>query len=212
MVIFYWVIFVIEMVTTGSFQTNSYIISNDKKECIIVDPGLDYKRVADYIKNKYTPKAILLTHGHLDHIDGILYFMDLPIYINSKEEDMLYDTNSSLYYMLGRATPFNKGDLNIHYVKNGDTINLIGININVLETKGHTKGSLCYFYDKYLFSGDTLFRGSCGRCDFPTGSFSDMKISLKLIMDTFSDDVILYPGHGDSSTIYEERHNNPYIE
>ena len=212
MVIFYWVIFVIEMVTTGSFQTNSYIISNDKKECIIVDPGLDYKRVADYIKNKYTPKAILLTHGHLDHIDGILYFMDLPIYINSKEEDMLYDTNSSLYYMLGRVTPFNKGDLNIHYVKNGDTINLIGININVLETKGHTKGSLCYFYDKYLFSGDTLFRGSCGRCDFPTGSFSDMKISLKLIMDTFSDDVILYPGHGDSSTIYEERHNNPYIE
>ena len=200
------------MVTTGSFMTNSYIVSNDKKECIIVDPGLDYKDVAKYIKEKYIPKAILLTHGHLDHIDGILYFMDLPIYINKLEEEMLYDSNLSLYYMVGRVSPFNKDNLNIHYVKDGDSINLIGMNIKVLETKGHTKGSVCYYYDKYLFSGDTLFRGSCGRCDFPTGSFSDMKKSLNILMDKFDDDVVVYPGHGDSTTIYEERHNNPYIE
>ena len=193
-------------------MTNSYIISNEKKECIIVDPGLDYKDVAKYIKEKYIPKAILLTHGHLDHIDGILYFMDLPIYINKLEEEMLYDSNLSLYYMVGRVSPFNKGNLNIYYVKDGDSINLIGMNIKVLETKGHTKGSVCYYYDKYLFSGDTLFRGSCGRCDFPTGSFSDMKKSLNILMDKFDDDVVVYPGHGDSTTIYEERHNNPYIE
>ena len=193
-------------------MTNSYIVSNDKKECIIVDPGLDYKDVAKYIKEKYIPKAILLTHGHLDHIDGILYFMDLPIYINKLEEEMLYDSNLSLYYMVGRVSPFNKDNLNIHHVKDGDSINLIGMNIKVLETKGHTKGSVCYYYDKYLFSGDTLFRGSCGRCDFPTGSFSDMKKSLNILMDTFDDDVVVYPGHGDSTTIYEERHNNPYIE
>ena len=193
-------------------MTNSYIVSNDKKECIIVDPGLDYKDVAKYIKEKYIPKAILLTHGHLDHIDGILYFMDLPIYINKLEEEMLYDSNLSLYYMVGRVSPFNKDNLNIHYVKDGDSINLIGMNIKVLETKGHTKGSVCYYYDKYLFSGDTLFRGSCGRCDFPTGSFSDMKKSLNILMDKFDDDVVVYPGHGDSTTIYEERHNNPYIE
>ena len=193
-------------------MTNSYIISNEKKECIIVDPGLDYKDVAKYIKEKYIPKAILLTHGHLDHIDGILYFMDLPIYINKLEEEMLYDSNLSLYYMVGRVSPFNKGNLNIYYVKDGDSINLIGMNIKVLETKGHTKGYVCYYYDKYLFSGDTLFRGSCGRCDFPTGSFSDMKKSLNILMDKFDDDVVVYPGHGDSTTIYEERHNNPYIE
>ena len=193
-------------------MTNSYIISNEKKECIIVDPGLDYKDVAKYIKEKYIPKAILLTHGHLDHIDGILYFVDLPIYINKLEEEMLYDSNLSLYYMVGRVSPFNNGNLNIHYVKDGDSISLIGMNIKVLETKGHTEGSVCYYYDKYLFSGDTLFRGSCGRCDFPTGSFSDMKKSLNILMDTFDDDVVVYPGHGDSTTIYEERHNNPYIE
>ena len=193
-------------------MTNSYIVSNDKKECIIVDPGLDYKDVAKYIKEKYIPKAILLTHGHLDHIDGILYCMDLPIYINKLEEEMLYDSNLSLYYMVGRVSPFNKDNLNIHHVKDGDSINLIGMNIKVLETKGHTKGSVCYYYDKYLFSGDTLFRGSCGRCDFPTGSFSDMKKSLNILMDTFDDDVVVYPGHGDSTTIYEEKHNNPYIE
>ena len=81
----------IEKFTTGSFFTNSYIISNDKNECVIVDPGLNYKNVANYIKEKYIPKAILITHGHLDHIDGINYFLDLPIYISEKEINLFYD-------------------------------------------------------------------------------------------------------------------------
>lgn len=201
----------LEVVTTGSFQTNSYILSNEKKECIIIDPGLDYKKVAEYIKEKYIPKAILLTHGHLDHIDGILYFMDLPIYVSEDDEESLYDTDKALYTFLGRISPFNKGDLNIHILKDKDKFNLIGFDIEAYLTPGHTEGSMIFYIDSLLFSGDTLFYLSCGRTDFPSGDSKKMKESLNFIVNHFPLDTKVYPGHGECTTIKNEKDCNPYI-
>lgn len=202
----------IECVTTGSFYTNSYIISNKDMECIIVDPGLNYKEASSYIKSKYKPKAILITHAHIDHIDGIQYFMDLPIYIHTLDEEALYDTDMALYPMVGRISPFNKGDLNIHLVHDLDEIELIGYKFSVLHTPGHTRGSVCYHYDNKLISGDTLFQGSIGRTDFPTGSYSQIIKSLKRIIDTYPNDTDVYPGHGSKTSIRIEKKYNPYIQ
>ena len=202
----------IECLTTGSFYTNSYIISNDNKECIIVDPGLNYKEASNYIKSKYNPVAIFITHSHIDHIDGIQYFMDLPIYIHKLDEEGLYDTDIALYPMLGRVCPFSKGDLNIHIVNDLDEINLIGYNFKVLHTPGHTRGSVCYSYNNKLLSGDTLFEGSIGRTDFPTGSYSQIIKSLNRIINTYPNDTDVYPGHGNKTTIRREKDYNPYIQ
>ena len=202
----------IESYTTGSFYTNSYIISNDQKECVIIDPGLNYKKAAEYIKANYKPKAILLTHGHLDHIDGLMYFLDLPIYIHKLDLDMLNDTETSLYYMIDRVAPFDSNNLDIRIVHDKDKLNLIGYEFNVLHTPGHTNGSCCYQFEKNVFSGDTLFYMSCGRTDFPTGSFEKMEKSLKRIMDTYPDDYKVFPGHNEMTTIGFERKNNPFLK
>lgn len=201
----------IECITTGSFYTNSYIISNDKKECIIVDPGLNYKEAANYIKSKYIPKAIFITHSHVDHIDGIQYFMDLPIYIHRLDEEGLYDSELSLYPMVGRIAPFNRGDLDIRLLDDLSKISLIGYTFKVYHTPGHTKGSVCYYFDDILLSGDTLFRGSCGRTDFPSGSYSSIIKSLRRIKETFGENVKVYPGHDLSTTIKDEIKYNPYF-
>lgn len=201
----------IEKFTTGSFFTNSYVISNDKNECIIVDPGLNYKKVSEYIKEKYNPKAILITHGHLDHIDGINYFLDLPIYLCDKEINQFFDTNDSLYDMIGRINPYSEGMLDIRRVKENDIIELLGYKFKVIETPGHTLGSICYLMDdKILFSGDTLFNGSIGRTDFPNGDYNKMVKSLNKLKE-LPGYIIVYPGHGEATTIEEEISYNPYM-
>ena len=201
----------IECITTGQLDTNSYIISNEKKECVLIDPGLGYKDAAKYIKDKYIPKAIFITHAHIDHIDGIEYFLDLPIYIHKLDSDSLYDSEASLYDMFGRVCPYSIGDLNVHLLNDLDEIELIGYKFKILHTKGHTKGSICISFLNYVFSGDTLFMGSCGRTDFPTGSYTDILKSLNQIINYYPEDYIVYPGHGPKTTIKNEKLYNPYI-
>lgn len=201
----------IECITTGALSTNSYIISNENNECIVVDPGLDYKKAYEYIKNKYKVKAILLTHGHFDHIDGLQYFMNYPIYIHKFEEEFLYDSYLSLYDMIGRSNPFSMGDLDIRLVHNGDKINLIGYEFEVIHTPGHTKGSVCYKYSEGVLTGDTLFCGTCGRTDFPTGNITQIINSLKFLTSNLDGDLICYPGHENYTSILREKNNNPYL-
>ena len=201
----------IETFTIGGFATNTYVISNKDNECILVDPGLGFSSLYKYINDKYDVKAILLTHGHLDHIDGVRYYLDKPIYIHKLDEEFLYDGDLSLYSMVGMRNPFSKGMLNVITVLDGFTFNIIGLDVKVMHTPGHTRGSVCYYIDGKLFTGDTLFNGSCGRTDFPTGSISDMGKSLKRIVESYSNSCICYPGHEHRTTIGNEKSFNPFI-
>ena len=199
----------IEKVVKGVFLTNTYIISKDGK-CVIVDPGLGFEEAAKDIKAKYQVEAILITHGHVDHIDGIRYF-NCPVYIHKNDEANLYDNSLSLYNMMRMRSPFVKGTLDVRCVSDGDVISCAGYEFKVLHTPGHTRGSVCYSYGSKVLSGDTLFRHSCGRVDFPTGSSNDMNKSLKKIVSAYPDNYDVYPGHDEKTTIKEEKKNNAYI-
>lgn len=200
----------IEKIVSGSFETNTYIISNENK-CVVVDPGLDFEYYAKEINSKYDVVAVLITHGHIDHIDGLRLFKNALVYIHKEDEEFLYDSRLSLYSWMGLKTPFHKNDLKIVTVNDNDTFELIGLNFKVIHTPGHTKGSVCYQYKNKLLSGDTLFKNSCGRTDFPTGSSSAMIRSLNRLMIECSDNVDVYPGHDEKTKIKDEKRNNPYI-
>ncbi len=199
----------VKKIITGSFLTNTYLIIHGT-ECVIVDPGLDFKEHAESILKDYTVKAILLTHGHMDHIDGIRYF-NVPIYIHEQELAFLKDESLSLYRMFGIRPPFQIENLNIKSVKDGMTLNLIGYTFKVMHTPGHTRGSVVYSFSNKIFSGDTLFHMSMGRTDFPTGDAKKMKESLQKIIQSFPDQTNVYPGHDEKTTIGMERKNNPYV-
>ncbi|MDE5546846.1 MAG: MBL fold metallo-hydrolase [Anaeroplasmataceae bacterium] len=199
----------IEKIVTGDFATNTYIISN-QGQCVIVDPGLDFEYAASKIKEKYEVVGILLTHGHMDHIDGIRYF-NVPIYIHELEIPFLEDPSLSLYRMFGSKIPFKKENLKIISIKDGMELELIGYTFKVMYTPGHTRGSVVYSYKDKLLSGDTLFHISMGRTDFPTGDSKSMRESLKKIIEAFPDSTDVYPGHDEKTTIGFERKNNPYL-
>lgn len=199
----------IEKIVTGALLTNTYIISSGN-QCVIVDPGLGFARAAEEIKAKYDVVAILLTHGHVDHIDGIRYF-NCPIYIHEAEVPFLYDDRLSLYSMMKQTTPYKPGSLEIRPVQDRDKLALIGYEFIVLHTPGHTKGSVCYYYSHKLLSGDTLFNGSAGRTDFPTGDRMSLRKSLSAIVAFCDDHVDVYPGHDEKTNIKNERKNNPFV-
>ena len=195
----------IECKTTGIYYTNSYIVSNDKNECIVIDPGLGYKDVANYIKNKYDVKAILLTHGHMDHIDGIQYFLDKPIYMTKETKEMVYDSHESIYDTMGRITPYSYGMLDERIIDEGDILDLIGFKFKVIQTPGHTSGSCVFIMDNIMFSGDTIFYHSYGRYDMPTGNEMELYNSLQKLLKNFPDDMKILPGHSCETTIKEEK-------
>ena len=195
--------------TNGDFFENTYLLTNDLNEGLLIDPGEGIDKYLDEI-NKFEIKGILLTHGHLDHIDGIKYFKDLPIYIYKDEVSFLNDSNKSLYKYFNKHIPFNSNELNVIELEEG-IINLLGYSIQIIHTKGHTIGSCCYLVDnKYLFSGDTLFQCSIGRTDFPTGNNNDLTNSLNKLK-LLDDSIKIYPGHGVETTISFEKKYNPYF-
>ena len=192
----------IETHPLGSYQTNCYIVyEDDSPDCIVIDPGYEPDTVLLAIKGiKKHLAAILLTHGHFDHVGGVRQLFaetDCDIYL-CPEDCALPErfTAGSLCYT--------------NSVAEGDTLQLAGLTFSVLHTPGHTPGCVCYACEDCLFSGDTLFAGSCGRTDFPLGDWTALKKSLERLKN-LPVNYKVYPGHGSATTLEAEKKYNPYL-
>lgn len=185
--------------------TNTYMIINDGK-AILVDPGFDIE-IPEELK-QYEITAILLTHGHIDHIASINSF-NVPIYIHKDERQFLFDNRLNLADMF--SYPY-KGDSDKKIIELDDNmvVTINGIDIKVIHTPGHTIGSVCYLIDDSLISGDTLFQVGVGRTDFYTGSFKMLNESLLKLIGSLDNNTKVYPGHGEMTTIAIEKKYNPY--
>lgn len=179
----------------GYLQTNCYILQNNTA-CLIIDPGDEPERIAAFIeKARLSLAAILLTHGHFDHVGGVKALaqrFNCPVYLNEKDTALpAAVTGGPLYRTHGYDTDMN----------------LAGLSFTVLEAPGHTPGSVCLLFDHDMFCGDVLFAGSCGRTDLPLGSPSHMRESLTRL-SRLEKNYKVYPGHGEPTELdYEKRYN-----
>lgn len=204
----------IEKFVLGSLGTNSYLLINEEtKEVLIVDPATCPDYLVQHIKsNGYLPKAILLTHGHFDHVmglDGFVKEFDIPIYLHEEEKKILEDPSLNLSAMFGSSYAYH----NVQCLKDGEILELAGLSLQVIHTPGHTCGSCCYYIkeEDVLISGDTLFCQSVGRSDFPTGSMSTLVHSIREKLFSLPDDTMVYPGHNEVTCIADEKMYNPFI-
>jgi len=197
-------------VKNGMLSTNTYLIGELNEWCYVIDPSDEYKRIKNVIETKFGNKikAILLTHGHLDHIgsvDKLVSDYKCEVYLSDK--DKIYVDGSLEKY------PNSLQEFNIKL--NCETIDAYFIkdkNIIVYETPGHTPGSVCYYFVKenVLFSGDTLFKSGAGRCDLTGGSERDLINSLR-ILKKLDDSIVVLCGHEGDTTIGIEKRQNPYM-
>ena len=204
----------IKSMTLGMVATNCYLIINkETKEALLIDPADNALRISNVIEeNVCTLKAILLTHGHFDHIMALNELKkryNVPVYAHEEEEDVLKQSSLNMSGMNGQIYT-TQADI---YVKDGEHLKLAGLDIIVLHTPGHTKGGVCYYLpeEKVLMSGDTLFHCSIGRTDFPTGSMSQLVRSVKEQLFVLPDDVQVYPGHDSVTSIGYEKQYNPFF-
>jgi len=196
----------------GPLENNSFLVENDQKACLIVDPGMDCQPLIDHIQaNQLKPQAILLTHGHFDHIMGIPlvleYFPGLDTYLHSADNNYLKDAKLNGATLMGVDFSLSIQTKNLNAGNN-----LIGnFDLEVMNLPGHTPGGCALIFDKHCVCGDSIFAGSIGRTDLPGGDHHQLIDALRNNLMQLSDDVILYPGHGPTTSIGNERNNNPYL-
>lgn len=199
----------------GPLQTNAYILSNENGECLIFDPGSEADVVINHIQSEgLIPKAILLTHGHFDHIgavDEVRDFFSIPVYIHQNEEKWLEDPslNGSVLFM--REEIFaREADVIIPCEQK---ITIDSFQLTVLETPGHSPGSVSYYCKEagVVFSGDALFYGSIGRTDLPNGNQDVLTRSIQKKLYRLPEKTIVCCGHGPETTIEREKKSNPFV-
>ncbi len=201
-------------IVLGMCQTNCYFVYEDgKNEAIVFDPADRGDYIYNGLKEKgFSVAAILLTHGHFDHIWGVEALKELSgarVYACEAEKEVC--ENASVNGSKGAGRPCAiVADV---YVKDGEEISIQGMKCTLIATPGHTKGSCCYYFedDKILISGDTLFQESVGRTDLPTGSMGQLIRSVKERLLTLPDEVKVYPGHGEATSIGHEKQYNPFL-
>lgn len=197
----------------GYIQTNTYFVyDEDTKATLVFDPAANGKELYEKLNEVgLSVKAIILTHGHFDHIMGVNELRDaagVKVYASKQEEELCLDAHLNCSDSIGR--PYTvKVDVTL---EDGQETEIDGIKFKTISTPGHTIGSACYLFeeDKILIAGDTLFLGSCGRTDLPTGSGGALDRSLKEKLMRLDDDIQVYPGHGDKTNIGYERKYNPF--
>lgn len=194
----------IQRLAFGMFQANCYVVS-EGDSCFIVDPGEKADQIKEYLmEHNLTPKFILLTHGHVDHVGAVDELMDefmVDTYMSPLDKRSI-DMGVRIFGKVFHETT------DVH---EGDEILFSDRKIKVIETPGHTKGGLCFLIENHLFSGDTLFRRSVGRSDFEGGSHDELINGIKNKLLILPEDTIVYPGHEAATTIGAEKKGNPFL-
>lgn len=202
----------IKKIGQNRYAVNSYIVFDEiTKKAIVIDPAVNHSQIIQFIEeNQFDLLAILLTHGHIDHIADTLLLKEkyqVNIYIHKYDNEMLENPELSL------AKEFGYPDLSFSadfFLKDGEVVKFGPFSFNVIHTPGHTKGGICLLIEKEMLTGDTLFNGSMGRTDLYGGNEEHMKASLHKLSQ-YSGDINIHPGHGPSSTIQYEIDHNPFM-
>jgi hydroxyacylglutathione hydrolase len=200
----------------GALQTNCYIIEGPEQSCIIFDPGSEGKKLIKWLtKRELKPLAIFLTHAHFDHIgavDAVRENYNIPVYVHEEEEDWLPDPalNGSKYFAMQELLKVKKADF---IIKNEKAMKVGGFEFSILETPGHSPGSVSYYFkeDGFVVSGDALFKSSIGRTDLPGGNHKQLIKSIHEKLLFLPEETEVLSGHGPITTIGEEMDNNPFL-
>jgi glyoxylase-like metal-dependent hydrolase (beta-lactamase superfamily II) len=209
----------VQTFTFNPVQENTYVVYNENKDCCIIDPGCYFaseeKELTDFIAtNGLKPVYLLNTHCHLDHIFGNKFVhknFGLTLHLHKNEKPVLdHGPVSGQTWGL----PFENYDAELNFLEEGDVVKLGEDELHVLLTPGHSPGSICFYNKegKFIISGDVLFHGSVGRTDLPGGNFSTLEQSIKSKLYILPEDVVVHPGHGESTTIGDEMKTNPFVK
>jgi hydroxyacylglutathione hydrolase len=204
-----------EILPVGILQCNCSIIGDETThEAMVIDPGDDISQIVEIVrKNNLQVKQIIITHAHIDHVGGAMKLRAVtgaPILLNQNDYELLKILDVQATW-IGVPTP-EKVEID-RSVSTGETVSAGSHSAQVLHTPGHTEGSICLYFaaEKKLIAGDTLFAGSIGRTDLPGGSMRKILNSLHTTVLELPDDTVVVPGHGELTTIGEERQSNPYL-
>lgn len=208
----------VSVVVSRLFAENCYIVAPEgEHRCIVVDPGIDHDRIIEAITSaRLEPQAILLTHGHADHIAGVAglkrCWPDCPIVIGRGDESKLADPVQNLSAQYGFDLTSPPAD---QLVSEGDRLEFGGIPLEVYETPGHSCGHVVFVWNEgspyIVLAGDVLFREGVGRTDFPDGSSEQLITSIRTKLFTLPDDTMILPGHGPTTTVGHEKQFNPFV-
>ena len=199
-----------DVLALGAYQTNCYLVRAEGSDrCAVIDPGSDASRIlACAARLGLKIEAILLTHGHFDHVGAVQALVEqtgCTLWMHQRDYSQAPGRESDFFYPLHDCN-FTE----VQFCEEGQRIHAGGLEFSVLETPGHTWGSVCYLCGDALFSGDTLFAGSCGRTDLPGGDWNTIRASLKRLANIEANLWVL-PGHGPTSQLRDEKKYNPYL-
>ena len=195
----------IKTITVGPIEENCYVVSDEQtRECAVIDPGDEAGRILDYIESeKLSCRCILLTHAHFDHVGAVPEVMEetgATLYMNKKDDGTAIGSGSEAY----------SAPAGTKFYSDGDVVKVGSLEFKVMETPGHTPGSVCLICGDAIFTGDTLFRDSCGRTDFAAGNTDHMMASLRRLGE-LPGDYEVFPGHMFSTSLDRERRYNYFM-
>ena len=194
----------------GAYQTNTYIVyADDAKTCAVIDPGYEAQTILTKVRELgLTVEAILLTHGHFDHVgavEEIVAATNCKLWMTESDWSQFPNPVTAYFYPIA-----NCDFCEVNFCEDGEIIHAGNLTFRVIATPGHTHGSVCYICQHVMFSGDTLFAGSCGRTDLPGGDSKFLRCSLERLAE-LNENYTVYPGHGESTTLAWEKMYNPYL-